>query len=87
MGTISTRAAVIVAPRDIPLDLADRSAPPTSEELLRRRWDLPIGHPDRATIRAEVVEEYLPMAGDWPAGTAAPASCPRIWPRSLRLPW
>ena len=62
MGTISTRAAVIVAPRDIPLDLADRSAPPTSEELLRRRWDLPIGHPDRATIRAEVVEEYLPMA-------------------------
>jgi len=62
MGTISTRAAVIVAPRDSPLDLADRSAPPTSEELLRRRWDLPIGHPDRATIRAEVVEEYLPMA-------------------------
>ena len=66
MGTTSTPAGVTVALRDIPLDLAldlaERSAPPTCEELLRRRSDLPIGHPDRATIRAEVVEEYLPMA-------------------------
>src|SRR6185369_9142049 len=56
------RAAVIVAPLEIPLDVAELGAPPTSEELLRRRRNLPIGHPDRATIRAEVVEAHLPMA-------------------------
>jgi RNA polymerase sigma-B factor len=44
------------------LDVAELGAPPTSEELLRRRCNLPIGHPDRATIRAEVVEAHLPMA-------------------------
>jgi len=56
------RAAVIVAPLEIPLDVAELGAPPTSEELLRQRCNLPIGHPDRATIRAEVVEAHLPMA-------------------------
>jgi RNA polymerase sigma-B factor len=56
------RAAVIVAPLEIPLDLTELSAPPTSDELLRRRRDLPFGRPDRATIRAQVVETNLPMA-------------------------
>jgi RNA polymerase sigma-B factor len=56
------RAAVIVAPLEIPLNVAELGAPPTSEELLGRRCNLAIGHPDRATIRAEVVEAHLPMA-------------------------
>jgi RNA polymerase sigma-B factor len=57
-----TRPAVIVAPLELPLDVAELGVLPTSEELLRRRWSLPVGHPDRATIRARIVEAYLPMA-------------------------
>ncbi len=55
-------AEVIVAPRELLLDVAELGVQPTSEELLRRRWNLPVGHPDRAAIGARIVEEYLPMA-------------------------
>ena len=55
-------AAVIVAPLELLLDVAELGVQPTSEELLRRRWNLPVGHPDRAAIGARIVEEYLPMA-------------------------
>jgi len=34
----------------------------TAEQLLRRRHDLPVGHPDRIGLRARVIEDHLPMA-------------------------
>jgi RNA polymerase sigma-B factor len=34
----------------------------TTEELLCQRDQLPAGHPDRATLRARVIEKNLPMA-------------------------
>jgi RNA polymerase sigma-B factor len=34
----------------------------TTEQLLRQRDQLPAGHPDRATLRARVIEKNLPMA-------------------------
>lgn len=37
-------------------------APATTEQLLRRRDDLPAGHLDRALLRARAIEENLPMA-------------------------
>lgn len=37
--------------------------PASTEQLLRRRHDLPAGHPDRVGLRARVIEDNLPMAG------------------------
>jgi RNA polymerase sigma-B factor len=37
-------------------------APATTEQLLRLRDDLPAGHLDRALLRAQAIEENLPMA-------------------------
>jgi RNA polymerase sigma-B factor len=56
------RTTVTFAPLEIPLNGAELGVLPTSEELLRRRWNLPVGHPDRAAIRARIVEAYLPLA-------------------------
>ncbi|MEV0457103.1 SigB/SigF/SigG family RNA polymerase sigma factor [Catellatospora methionotrophica] len=41
---------------------AERTSAPSAEQLLHRRDELPPGHPDRARIRAQVIEENLAMA-------------------------
>lgn len=38
-------------------------APRSAEHLLKLRDELPPDHPDRARLRARVIEEHLPMAG------------------------
>ncbi|GAB4058861.1 SigB/SigF/SigG family RNA polymerase sigma factor [Catellatospora paridis] len=42
---------------------AERTTAQSAEQLLSRRDELPADHPDRARIRAQVIEENLPMAG------------------------
>jgi RNA polymerase sigma-B factor len=38
------------------------NAPATTEQLLRRRDGLPADHPDRAELRARIIEKNLPLA-------------------------
>jgi RNA polymerase sigma-B factor len=53
------RSVHTVAPprRSQPVD-----TPASTEQLLRQRDDLPVDHPDRAKLRARVIEKNLPMA-------------------------
>lgn len=39
-------------------------APPTTEELLGQLSQLPARHPHRATLRAQIIQENLPMAAN-----------------------
>jgi len=53
------RSVHTIAPsrRSQPVD-----TPASTEHLLRQRDDLPVDHPDRAKLRARVIEKNLPMA-------------------------
>jgi RNA polymerase sigma-B factor len=56
-GQRTTTVHPVAPSRRSPVDAAA-----TTEQLLRQRDQLPAGHPDRATLRARVIETNLPMA-------------------------
>ena len=64
---VTHRASPIVSPAVMPVIPRQRTttthrAPATTEQLLRQRDRLPANHPERARIRARVIEENLPLA-------------------------
>jgi RNA polymerase sigma-B factor len=55
-GAAARTVRAVAASRRLPANAA------TTEQLLRQRDDLPAGHPDRAELRARVIERNLPLA-------------------------